>query len=227
VRKLEQRIKALSPGAEFAIVVVGAFAPPIVISLWWTIATSFAAAPAPTGEDLKLLFLEEAVILAVLGWFLHLRGWRLGGFDARPRLREVVDAIGLVLLCYLAWYLLWQAIALLAAPASSASPVVDPAARVDWALILAVSILNPLYEELFLCGYIITVLNRWRGIYWASAASLAIRLAFHTYQGPEGLLSIVPVGLVLTLYFVVTRRLWPVIIAHGVLDVVGLAWDSL
>jgi membrane protease YdiL (CAAX protease family) len=50
-----------------------------------------------------------------------------------------------------------------------------------------------------------------------------VRLSFHTYQGPVGLLSIGLLGLVFTTFYMRTQRLWPVLIAHGVLDFTALA----
>jgi membrane protease YdiL (CAAX protease family) len=44
----------------------------------------------------------------------------------------------------------------------------------------------------------------------------------HLYQGPLSLISIVPGGLVFAWYYAATRRLWPVVIAHGLLDALAL-----
>jgi len=57
----------------------------------------------------------------------------------------------------------------------------------------------------------------------AVAISLLVRLSFHTYQGAVGLLAIGLLGLVLSIFYLRTQRLWPVLIAHGVLDFIALA----
>ncbi len=57
----------------------------------------------------------------------------------------------------------------------------------------------------------------------AIAVSLLVRLGFHTYQGPVGLLAIGLLGLLFSIFYLRTQRLWPVLIAHGVLDFIGLA----
>lgn len=50
-----------------------------------------------------------------------------------------------------------------------------------------------------------------------------MRLSFHTYQGAVGLLAIGLLGLVLSIFYLRTQRLWPVLIAHGLLDFIALA----
>lgn len=52
--------------------------------------------------------------------------------------------------------------------------------------------------------------------------SVAIRASYHLYQGPIGAISLVIVGLMLGWWFVRTGRLWPAIIAHGLIDLLAL-----
>ena len=96
-------------------------------------------------------------------------------------------------------------------------------AGLSWPGILAVSIINPLFEELFLCAYMLPFLAIRRGPGVAIAVSLLVRLSFHTYQGPVGLLGDRPARSVFSIFYLRTQRLWPVLIAHGVLDFIGLA----
>jgi membrane protease YdiL (CAAX protease family) len=53
--------------------------------------------------------------------------------------------------------------------------------------------------------------------------SLAIRLTYHLYQGPLAVIPIAFFGVVMTLVYVRMGRLWPAIVAHGLLDFVGLS----
>ena len=55
--------------------------------------------------------------------------------------------------------------------------------------------------------------------------SLALRVPSHLYQGPLGVIPIAVMAIVFTLVYVKMGRLWPVIVAHGLLDFVGLAFD--
>ncbi len=61
------------------------------------------------------------------------------------------------------------------------------------------------------------------GIRAAFVGSVLLRVAAHAYQGALGLIAILPVAVVLTLYFVRTGRLWPVIVAHVIQDAIALS----
>jgi membrane protease YdiL (CAAX protease family) len=218
VRKLEQHARALSPAAEFCIVVGVAFALPTASSLWVALGGLADAGPVQfTEDDLRFVVLEEAMLLLALGWFLRVRGWSVEHFAAYPSGRELAMAIGLAVASTTVWALPW----VLFAPGDTGAS--SSGAGLSWPGILAVSIINPLFEELFLCAYMLPFLAKRRGPVVAVAASLLVRLSFHTYQGPVGLLSIGLVGLVFTIFYVRTQRLWPVLIAHGALDILALA----
>ncbi len=53
--------------------------------------------------------------------------------------------------------------------------------------------------------------------------SMGIRLLYHLYQGPMGIITIVPLGLLYGFVYVRTRQLWPLILAHMLIDIAGLA----
>jgi hypothetical protein len=215
VRKLEQHARALSPAAGFCIVVGGAFALPT--------ASSGRSAVWPTGpvqlteEDLRFVVLEkkQCCCWRSAGSCVRVAGCR--HFAAYPSGRELAMAIGLAVASTTVWALPW----VLFAPGDTGAS--SSGAGLSWPGILAVSIINPLFEELFLCAYMLPFLAKRRGPVVAVAASLLVRLSFHTYQGPVGLLSIGLVGLVFTLFYARTQRLWPVLIAHGALDFLALA----
>ncbi len=61
-----------------------------------------------------------------------------------------------------------------------------------------------------------------RGISFAVNISVAIRLAYHLYQGPAGIINIVPGGLIFAYWFAKTGRLWPVVTAHAIHDLASM-----
>jgi len=207
-------VSSLSPTAEFLIVVIGAFALPVWSSLYYSLYGDPQLALQITSVELQWLVVQEMVTLGLLVWFLRARGWSIESLAPYPTWCELAEGAGLALASYLAWVLLWLVLPPLDYPA--------PAGGLDWASVLALCIINPLFEEVFLCAYMLPILVRWRGAGVAVALSLAVRLSFHTYQGPLGLVSVGMFGLIVSAYFVGTRRLWPVLIAHGLLDFVGL-----
>jgi uncharacterized protein len=218
VRRL---IEALSPAAEFAIVVLGAFGYFIVVSLVTVV--SHGRRVTISNHHLGALLVYELILLLVLGGFLRIRGWTIARFDIRPSARETLKGFGLAGLAYVIYVLALIAIAALwpqAIRALRASGVSSPG--ISLVAVIAVSILNPVFEEVFVCGYIITALRKasdpWTGVH----VSVAIRLLYHLYQGAIGVLGIVPFGLVAGVWFARTGRLWPVIVAHAVIDFVGL-----
>jgi CAAX protease family protein len=218
VSSLRGYVRALSPASEFGIVVGGAFFIPVAMSL----SITFGDAPTSealqfTEDELRVLVAEEALLLMILGWFLSVRGWSVEHFDAYPSGRELGMALGLTVVSFFAWAMPW----FLLAPADTAAA--SAGAGLSWPGILAVSIINPLFEELFLCAYILPFLAIRSGPGVAIAVSLVVRLGFHTYQGAVGLLAVGLVGLLFAMFYLRTQRLWPVLIAHGVLDFIGLA----
>jgi membrane protease YdiL (CAAX protease family) len=88
---------------------------------------------------------------------------------------------------------------------------------------LAVSLLNPVFEEVFVCGYVISALKERRGTTTAINVSAGIRVFYHFYQGALGILGITPMALIFAYWFARTGRLWPLIVAHAVSDFVALA----
>jgi uncharacterized protein len=81
---------------------------------------------------------------------------------------------------------------------------------------------NPFFEELFVCGYLITVAKESGRPALGVNASIAVRLAYHLYQGGVGVLGIIPLGMIFAFWFSKTGRLWPVVVAHALADFEGL-----
>jgi membrane protease YdiL (CAAX protease family) len=75
-------------------------------------------------------------------------------------------------------------------------------------------------EEVIVVGYLITRLRqlRWTPVA-AIAASSVLRASYHLYQGWGGFLGNLAMGLLFAAVFVRTRRTWPLVIAHFLLDV--------
>ena len=54
------------------------------------------------------------------------------------------------------------------------------------------------------------------------APAVAGRMAVHIYQGPLPVVGFAAVGGAWGVYYYRTRRIWPVVLAHGLLDFVAL-----
>lgn len=81
------------------------------------------------------------------------------------------------------------------------------------------AMVNGSFEEIFLLGVLVCGL-RHHGLSIAVGLPLLVRLLYHLYQGPAGVVSILVVGLILTAYYLRSGRLWPVVFAHILADIV-------
>ncbi len=94
-------------------------------------------------------------------------------------------------------------------------------------LVLA-AIENGFLEEALVVGYLLTRLEQLRVPGWAAVAiSAVLRGSYHLYQGFGGFLGNAAMGVVFAWWFRRTRRLWPLVIAHSLLDIVSFAGYAL
>jgi len=227
VNPLHERIRRLPPGAEFLVVVSFAFGLPIFSSIVSLGTGGGTASGALVYTDAALLdiLVFELLQSAFLIWFLRIRGWTLQKFGLSISWRGA--GIGWLLL--VGTYLLamgTQYLAQLALPATMHAAVQRypvPGPNLSMQLVFLVSTVNGFFEELFVAGYIITALRRTRGLWTAINVSTVVRVLYHLYQGPMGLLIIVPMGLLYGYVYERTRQLWPLMFAHVLIDLIGLS----
>ena len=206
---------------EALVVVLGAFGYALISTVCYLLGIRPGA--AITEHHLRFLLIYEPITLAILGGFLYVRGWTFKRVGLTPRLIDTLIGVGLAIGSYAAFVALWM----LAAAANLQPAYLNGASSLvegHFALptVIAVSIVNPLFEELFVCGYVITAAKESGHLAFGVNASIAIRLAYHLYQGGAGVVGIVPLGLIFGVWFSRTNRLWPVVVAHGLTDFVGL-----
>ena len=77
-------------------------------------------------------------------------------------------------------------------------------------------------EEIVVCAYLLTRLRQMR---WSNsralAASATLRGSYHLYQGYGGFIGNAIMGVLFGLWFQRTRRVWPLVIAHFLIDAVS------
>jgi len=153
--------------------------------------------------------------------------WRTGiklkviGLDGTRKLADSLGALGLAAIIGipgLAFYFAAWALGLNLAVQPS---TLDNAWWMSVALILAAAG-NAWAEEVLVVGYLITRLDQlgWRQ-YTALLAAAVLRGSYHLYQGFGGFVGNLVMGLVFGFYWQRTKRLWPLVIAHTILDVVA------
>jgi uncharacterized protein len=221
-------VEALSVGAEFSIVIAVAFGF-FILSSCLSVLLRGASAPGAAGEQiteghLQFLLFYETAVLAALGVFLKMRGWtpdRLG-----LRLTPVDVLLGLVL----AVVTFLSVIAVYTVLSAVAPPIVEAAQQVElvasglrWRSVILVSLVNGLFEEVFVVGYVMSALRDRTTLGSAVSISLGIRMLYHFYQGTFGVVAILPFGVLLAYWYGRTGRLWPAIVAHAAYDFYALS----
>ena len=145
---------------------------------------------------------------------------RLGLDRARPT-RDVLAGIGLALvigLPGLGLYFLGRTLGI------NAEVVPTPEQVYSWTIpiLLLSAAESAVVEEVIAVGYLLTRLRDLRWGPWAAiAASAALRGTYHLYQGFGQALGNAVMGALFAWWFQRTGRLWPLIVAHMLLDVVA------
>jgi membrane protease YdiL (CAAX protease family) len=221
---MKEYLRALSGRAEFLIVVLGAFGLFLLSNLVVLLNPDVVAKVPPIDNaQLNSLVAHELVVLVVLGAFLRMRGWTAEKLGVSADLRDTVIGIGLMGLAFGATQLM-ELLAGHFAPErlEAALRFEQIAGPLNFLTVAAVSIVNPIFEELFVCAYVISALKEKRGAAFAMNASIALRVTYHLYTGVVGVLLIAPVALLFSYWYVRSGRLWPLIVAHGLLDFIAL-----
>jgi membrane protease YdiL (CAAX protease family) len=220
MRRLTSCIRSRSAASEILFVCLFAFGILLARQAWH----HFYPAEGPPIDRARLLGLlaVEIPVLLVVGWVLSVRGWTLRGLGLAPTLGQTLLSLAFVV----ATIIIWTAVAfVLAALGAGPPPTQTPLVSKDigWPTIIGVSLVNGIFEEVFLCGYLITALRGRFGLPLAVGASVAVRVLLHVYQGPVGMLNMAGMGLLFAWWFARTGKLWPLVVAHILLDVIALA----
>ncbi|MEU6072738.1 CPBP family intramembrane glutamic endopeptidase [Micromonospora sp. NPDC047074] len=197
-----------------------------------TAALNTSASPRPwldlTYQLLGIVFALLPVALAV-----HLLARDPGdpartlGLDARRPGQDLARGAGLAALIGLPGLALFWAAAQLGVNATLV-PAALP--EVWWAvpvLILA-AVQNSVLEEVIVVGYLTT---RLRQLQWRVGAIVAtsalLRGSYHLYQGFGAFVGNVVMGVVFSLFYLRTRRVMPLVVAHTLLDIFAFVGYAL
>lgn len=185
--------------------------------------------------ELVDLALQLTRVLQLIGWgalgaYLLIRGGfalRAVGLDARRPGRDLLGAAGLAALIGVPGLGLY-----LVARAAGVSVTIAPSTLIEtwWQLpvLIASAAANGWAEEMVMVGYLIT---RLRQLGWSENSSLVaqalLRGTYHLYQGLGGFVGNLVMGLVFGRIWQRTSRLWVLVGAHTLIDVVAFAGYAL
>ncbi|MEW6683692.1 MAG: CPBP family intramembrane glutamic endopeptidase [Nitrospirota bacterium] len=172
-------------------------------------------------DDARLLWLlgYEVVIGTLLGVFLYVRGWRRADLNLRITRRT----FGMAGFLFAGFYLYGLVMGL----AANAFGVADLFTQISFQgsislpVMFLVSIINPIFEETLTVAYVMKVLSP-QGAASAVGTSALLRLIAHAYQGPLATVVVFPLGIAFAIVYWRTRELWPLVLTHGLIDLVGL-----
>ena len=210
------------------------------IAFGWAIAASLlsllygpSAAEAPSSGStfgkghLYGVVTMELILLPVVAGVLYVRGWRLKDFPIG--MGKAMTALGafLALSAWLLDMIMGMGLQLLF-PALRAGlegmEAYRPANPPDFIAVYIVSVINPVFEEVVVCGYVILALARRFGVTAAVNASVVIRCLYHLYQGIEAVPFHLVYGLIQAYAYVRVGKLWPLIVSHALLDFFALLY---
>lgn len=161
--------------------------------------------------------LRELISLAALLWIGSVRGWSFATFGFRFSWKGTAGGV----------LLLGAAFAAGALQNFVSSSLFHPAPAIKLAgatlpFVLLDSIINPVFEETLECGYYFHALGRF-GQGTAVLASAIFVGFLHAYQGLNGAIGVVMIRIIFGLAYWRWKNLWPLILAHSILDFLALA----
>jgi membrane protease YdiL (CAAX protease family) len=228
---MKSQIQNLTPAQEFMALTFIFFAFPIFTStrgLYYRLVHNHLLTLTDLSAASLLIF--EVLALAAAAFILSLRGYSTAWLQIDFNFRSSAYGLWLVLKFYLA------AIVLFTLPLILISVFVydlthlfkPPVMRVDLTKlsILAIVLINPVFEEVALIGYLFPAIEKVKNTQSAFYITLAVRLSCHTYQG-VGLLAIGIFGYILGKAYIEKRNLWPLILCHAAVDLIGLVSNSI
>jgi uncharacterized protein len=215
---MKQWIRNLSDRGEFFLVIAICFAYFVATSAA-VLLMRIATFEITTGRALRGIVVE-LVLLAIAGWILRVREFPMSRLSRRPTFGTVLGGVPLFA-GYLALY--WGAsIALtLLVPSITRVTAVKMVPAASLAVMIALIIVNSLFEEIAVTGYVVAKLAP-QGAGLAITASTLLRFLYHLYQGPVASLSILPLGLLFAFVYWKTRSLWPLFVGHTIANFAAL-----
>ncbi|MEU9505395.1 CPBP family intramembrane glutamic endopeptidase [Micromonospora sp. NPDC048170] len=197
-----------------------------------TAALNTSVSPRPwldlTYQLLGIVFALLPVLLAV-----HLLARDPGdpartlGLDARRPGQDLARGAGLAALIGLPGLALFWVAAQLGVNATLV-PAALPEVWWTVPVLILAAVQNSVLEEVIVVGYLVT---RLRQLQWRLGAIVAtsalLRGSYHLYQGFGAFLGNVVMGVVFSLFYLRTRRVMPLVVAHTLLDIVAFVGYAL
>jgi uncharacterized protein len=157
----------------------------------------------------------EVVLATVALLYLKTRNFDIRSLYPHPTFRGTGLGLLLFAACWLAGALTTSLL-----PSSDRPAVIDfTFTGVSLVSTIAFALVNGTFEEIFLLGVLVRGLRGF-GLSVAIGLPLLVRVLYHLYQGPLGVIWVATFGLVLTVAYIARQDLWPPVFAQILGDIV-------
>ncbi|WP_299577163.1 CPBP family intramembrane glutamic endopeptidase [uncultured Sunxiuqinia sp.] len=163
------------------------------------------------------ILIYEVIAFSIILYILKVRAWRLTDFNLSFKFRLIWVALLLLVLRNITGGILSKIFEFATVIGDTGTKHVHYGLEANWIVILLFVVINSIYEEFILVGYFFKRLEKYHPAILIGLSTL-IRLSFHTYQGWIGIFYIIPTGLIFGYYYFKYKKLWPLIIAHGLMN---------
>lgn len=225
---MNEFIKTLSAKTEFILVISLAFGFSILNSIilfldYFVPLVNYQ----PSFDNPTLIFnvFIQLVIISLIYFFLKLRDRQIDLSNNLNIFNVSLICAGLIITYYIS-YILLASVAFLGNSSSENQVFQNSNLKLTFIPILLFSASNSFFEETIVTGYIISTLEEKRNAIFALNISVFIRLMYHLYQGPVAVLHIVPMGIIFGVVYIKYKNIWPLVIAHFILDLIALSQYS-
>lgn len=165
--------------------------------------------------DLYIVVIYELLALTIIILFLRKRKWTFKDFNFSFTPNMLFIALLLALIRYVLSYFFYQGLIISDSVSFEFAQEPEIVFDISFFSIILIVVVNSVFEEFILLGYLFKRLEQFNIVILISL-SILIRLSFHTYQGIEEFPRVIILGLVLGVYYSKYKKLWPVILAHGI-----------
>lgn len=170
--------------------------------------------------------LREITCLALLGYVLWRRKLRFRDLGLRWSMRDLGMGVVVAIIAYITYafgyalvHFVHRAVLTHATGGVTAREMFT---HLSVATIVAF-LVNPFVEELIVRAYLMTEIGELTGSWTlAAAVSVAVQTSYHLYYGWVTALSLGFQFAVFAIYYARSRRATPIVVAHGIFDMLGL-----
>ena len=170
-------------------------------------------APLHGEFGLVTIAIYQLLVLALVFLYIgRIRGWSFASFGFQISWKWT----GLGMLLFVPAKLIFVLRRLIVSPNTAGLL----AGQIALPIIIISSIIMGIFEELMEVGYVIKVTEKY-GMWSAVFTSALIRTVIHAYQGAAGMACVFVIGVTFALVYWKLRQLWPLIVAHILIDIIG------